>query len=213
MHYLELAIIQRLYLLDLIKNLPMTKSTLKLLLPISAFIFICSDWPQKILWFVNYVLFKCSAFKKAKMLFALKNICSRIQEQWWNCNMILRLSVGGPLFPLSSQWSILPLALSFLLLFDKTVFLWFWANYSLTGPHIFIVDISTVGFCILKVCMFSVLKGSAKIFVSRGICSLHRYRRFSLTLELTKTYPVYTPLLNCKRNHRLICWDILSLLN
>ena len=32
-----------------------------------------------------------------------------------------------------------PFALSFLLLFDKTVFLGFWANYSLTGPHIFIV--------------------------------------------------------------------------
>lgn len=64
----------------------------------------------------NYVLFKCSAFKKAKMLFAFKNICSRIQEQWWNCNMILRLSVGGPLFPLSRQWSILPLHLASLIL-------------------------------------------------------------------------------------------------
>lgn len=32
-----------------------------------------------------------------------------------------------------------PFALSFLLLFDKTVVLGFWANYSLTGPHIFIV--------------------------------------------------------------------------
>ena len=127
--------------------------------------------------------------------------------------MILRLSVGGPLFPLSRQWSILPLHLaSLILLFDKIVFLWFWANYSLMGPHIFIVDTSTVGFCILKVCMFSVLKGSAKIFVSRGICSLHRYRRFSLTLELTKTYPVSIPLLNCKRNHRLTCLDALSLL-
>lgn len=146
--YLELSIIQRLYLLDLIKNLPMTKSTFKLLLPISAFVFLCSDWPPKILHLPLaqkpmakiYQLCPIQMFSFQKdMLFALKNVCSRIQEQWWNCNLILRLSVGGPLFPLSRQWSILPLALSFLLLFDKTVFFWFWANYSLTEPHIFIV--------------------------------------------------------------------------